>query len=105
MEGNDWYSRTGYTDYRNHYRGDDRPLDQSVFRGAYRMDNDSDHHNETTYNSFGRNRNRDEQQGGDYIYNRTGGMRHEDINRNERERVHSNLNHFDQGSRFGRDRD
>ncbi|WP_162426173.1 hypothetical protein [Pontibacter pudoricolor] len=51
MEGNDWYN-TGYTDYRNHYRGDERPIDQDVFRGSYRFDNDSPHHNETTYNGF-----------------------------------------------------
>lgn len=50
MEGNDWYNSTGYTDYRNHFRGDDRPIDQSVFRGAYRLDTDSPHHNQTTYN-------------------------------------------------------
>lgn len=58
MEGNDWYNRTGYTDYRNHYRGDDRHLDQRVFgekdpedayRGAYRLDNTSNHHNISTY--------------------------------------------------------
>ena len=58
MEGNDWYNRTGYTDYRNHFRGDDRPLDQRVFgakdpedayRGAYRFDNTSNHHNVSTY--------------------------------------------------------
>lgn len=49
MEGNDWYNRTGYTDYRNHFRGDDRPIDQSVFRGAYRFDTESPHHNESTY--------------------------------------------------------
>ncbi|MBC5773201.1 hypothetical protein H8S95_03925 [Pontibacter sp. KCTC 32443] len=54
MEGNDWYNRTGYTDYRNHFRGDDRPIDQSVFRGSYRFDNDSPHHNETTYNRYER---------------------------------------------------
>jgi len=50
MEGNDWYNPTGYTDYRNHFRGDERPLDQSVFRGAYRLDTEGPHHNETTYN-------------------------------------------------------
>lgn len=53
MEGNDWYN-TGYTDYRNNYRGDDRPIDQSVFRGAYRLDNDSPYHDETTYDGFDR---------------------------------------------------
>jgi hypothetical protein len=58
MEGNDWYNRTGYTDYRNHFRGDERHLDQRVFgakdpedayRGAYRFDNTSNHHNVSTY--------------------------------------------------------
>ncbi len=106
MEGNDWYSRTGYTDYRNHYRGDDQPLDPSVFRGAYRLDTDSNHHNQTTYSGFDRSRRPDEQQGGDYIYNRTGGMRHEDVSRSELDRVHSNLDqNYDQDNRFRRDRD
>src|SRR5687768_14713758 len=59
MEGNDWYN-TGYTDYRNHYRGDERPIDQSVFRGSYRLDNDGPYHNETTYNGFNRREQRHE---------------------------------------------
>lgn len=54
MEGNDWYNPTGYTDYRNHYRGDERPIDQDVFRGAYRFDNESRNRNETTYDGFDR---------------------------------------------------
>ncbi|MBB6610045.1 hypothetical protein H7F15_03260 [Pontibacter sp. Tf4] len=53
MEGNDWYNK-GYTDYRNHFRGDQRPVDEDVYRGAYRFDNTSPQHNETTYNGFDR---------------------------------------------------
>lgn len=70
MEGNDWYNRTGYTDYRNHFRGDDRPLDQSVFRGDYRFNTESPHHNETAYN---RNVNRNERREEPRNYDRTSG--------------------------------
>ncbi|MEJ8755488.1 hypothetical protein WG947_00650 [Pontibacter sp. H259] len=67
MEGNDWYNPTGYTDYRNHFRGDERPIDQDVFRGSYRLDNDSPHHHETTYN---RNERRYQQREEPRNYNR-----------------------------------
>ncbi|MFD2245192.1 hypothetical protein [Pontibacter ruber] len=79
MEGNDWYNRTGYTDYRNHYRGDDRHLNQNVFgakdeedayRGAYRFDNTSDHHNVSTYdwNVGGMHRTKDRNQAANVPY-------------------------------------
>ncbi|WP_242919565.1 hypothetical protein [Pontibacter liquoris] len=62
MEGNDWYNRTGYTDYRNHLGGDDRPIDQDRFRGSYRFDNESPDRNETTYNGFDRSEHRQQPQ-------------------------------------------
>ncbi|WP_299821403.1 hypothetical protein [uncultured Pontibacter sp.] len=49
MEGMDWYNRTGYTDYRNHYRGDERPMDEDEYRGAYRLDTSSKHSNQSTW--------------------------------------------------------
>ncbi|NDK55481.1 hypothetical protein [Pontibacter fetidus] len=90
MEGNDWYNSTGYTDYRNHFRGDDRPIDQSVFRGAYRLDTESPHHNVTTYNRE-LQRNFD-QPSGNYSSGRSG-------NYNENQNMSRNTSRYDDRNR------
>lgn len=59
MEGTDWYNRTGYTDYRNHYQGDDRPIDEDQYRGAYRLDTTSDHRHVSTWDGYGSTRKQD----------------------------------------------
>ena len=109
MEGIDWYNRTGYTDYRNHYRGDDRPLDEDVYRGAYRLDTSSDHRNVSTWdwkrnqdrargqNDYNRNYNRDYNRNYNRDYN-TGNRRAGDLaNRRDYERDWSGYYHNDRG--------
>ncbi|RAU81919.1 hypothetical protein [Pontibacter arcticus] len=89
MEGNNWYNRTGYTDYRNRADGDERPLDQSVFRGSYRLDNDSQHHNQSTYN---RNNQRPDQ----FNDQHRGNQRHDqDYERDWSSRYHNSRGGFD----------
>lgn len=108
MEGTDWYNRTGYTDYRNHYRGDDRPLDEDVYRGAYRFDTDSDHRNASTWdwkNQKGRrdrsDYNRDYNRNYNRDYNRdynSGNRRAGELaNRRDYERDWSGYYHNDRG--------
>ncbi|HEY4650496.1 MAG TPA: hypothetical protein VIG72_03735 [Pontibacter sp.] len=53
MEGNHWYDK-GYTGYRNHFGGDDQPINPDVYRGAYRLDTESRDRSITTYNGFDR---------------------------------------------------
>jgi len=114
----DWYNRTGYTDYRNHYRGDDRPVDPDQYRGAYRLDTDSDHRNESTWNwsnrsqrdntDYNRNYNRDYNQDYNQDYNRNynqGNRRAGQLaNRRDYERDWSGYYHNDRGG-FDRDDD
>ena len=50
MEGNNWNREQSYN--RNYNRGSESPMDPSMYRGAYRLDTESRHHNETTYDGF-----------------------------------------------------
>jgi hypothetical protein len=66
MERNDWNNRNrnwSEDNRRDHFRKEDnRPVNEDSYRGAYRFDNTSDHHNVSTWNGYGsteghRNRN------------------------------------------------
>ncbi|WP_242928337.1 hypothetical protein [Pontibacter vulgaris] len=106
MEGIDWYSKTGYTDYRNHYRGDDQPLDPSVYRGAYRLDTYSPERDRTTYYGFERDRHQEERHGRNYALNRSGNMHYENMKWDERDRGDYNRrSDYESENRFARNRD
>lgn len=54
MERNEWNNRNRHTENRNRsYHDQDRRVDEDMYRGAYRLDNTSDHHNETTWDGYG----------------------------------------------------
>lgn len=82
--------RRHHDDFRDHGSNHYRRVDEDIYRGAYRLDNESDHSDETTYDGFDLNdsmarhhepdNRRDEQrreyrgeqnQGGDYVYRRS----------------------------------
>ena len=73
MERYNWQDRSGYSDDRSGYRDQEQQrLDESAYRGAYRLDTDSRHRNQTTYNGFDRH-DQDPHQGtgqhgGNYVY-------------------------------------
>lgn len=66
MEGNFWYFR-GHSDEHNRYGKHHREVDEDMYRGAYRFDNESRDRNETTYDGFD---NRDRRYSDDRSYNR-----------------------------------
>ncbi|MDX5417906.1 MAG: hypothetical protein LPK09_01730 [Hymenobacteraceae bacterium] len=77
MERYDWQDRP--------QQRDDRRInwekDESHYRGAYRLDTDSRHHNETTYDGFdmeSQGRRGNAQQGGDYVYRRSRNLQDND---------------------------
>ena len=85
MERYNWQDRRGYPDDRSGYRDQEhRQLDESAYRGAYRLDTESRHRDETTYNGFNRNeQNQDhyhdiEQHGGGYVYRRSRNLQDND---------------------------
>lgn len=108
MERDRRYNRQGYyTHDQDRQTNHLKRVDEDVYRGAYRFDNESDHHNETTYDGFDLNdsmahHNNDQDyrnernQGGDYVYRRSRDRQDNDIRatgryrddyyRNERER-------------------
>lgn len=75
MERHNWQDHPDYKDDRRNYREPQPPLDESAYRGAYRLDTHSRHHNETTYNGFDMDT---RQQGGDYVYRRTRNLQDND---------------------------
>lgn len=92
-----WQSE-GYSARGNNHL---RRVDEDMYRGAYRFDNESDHHNETTYDGFDlndswsgerhRGNNRGENnQGGDYVYRRS--LNNQDNDRRYQEDYRRNNN-------------
>mgnify|MGYP005754558331 FL=1 len=98
MEGKDWYSRTGDRDHDNRFRGENRPVDEDMYRGAYRFDISSDHRNVSTWdwdrnqghgrgrNDYNQNYNRDYNRNYNQDYNRdySHGRHHTDRHGHER---------------------
>jgi hypothetical protein len=77
MERYNWHDRPGYGNDRRNYREQQQPrLDESAYRGAYRLDTDSSHHNETTYDGF--DTDSGPQHGGDFVYRRSRNLQDND---------------------------
>ncbi|WP_439883195.1 hypothetical protein ACSX1A_08480 [Pontibacter sp. MBLB2868] len=54
MERNKWHNRSNHPEERNRanrYQG--THIDENMYRGAYRFDNTSDHHNVSTWDGYG----------------------------------------------------
>lgn len=106
---NEYRDRYRERDTRGGYRNNSQPVDKDSYRGAYRFDNSSNHHNVSTWdwhpeaerrrreNDYNRNYNRDYNQNYNRDYNRAGqgnhGYDHDNYNRDSRYR--------DQDSRYG----
>lgn len=101
MERNNWNNRQGYTNDRNRSREKERRVDEDVYRGAYRLDNTSDHRNETTWDGFDRRDDRN-RRGMDYNqdYNRN---YNSDYNRNYNSDQRPYRSESEKGSDFSRD--
>ncbi|MFD1188655.1 hypothetical protein [Pontibacter rugosus] len=119
MERNNRNSRDDYRNDRNRIpeREERRSTDPDQYRGAYRLDTNSDHRNETTWNGFGssdRNNNRGEEAYRDnntYRTHHDRGYDHDNYSMNSRWRNSGNSNagnsYNDQSSRYsgGNNRD
>ncbi|WP_018478217.1 hypothetical protein [Pontibacter roseus] len=79
MERHNWQYREGYRDSRRgDFRDDRNRPDESSYRGAYRLDTDSRHRNETTFDGFDMNDRGTRQQGGDYVLRRSRNLQDND---------------------------
>lgn len=100
MERNNWNNRDNDRNERNRIpdRNERRSRDEDSYRGAYRLDNSSDHRNETTWNGYGstarsQNQNRGEEQFRDnntYRTHHDRGYDADNYNMNSRYRDQSN---------------
>lgn len=82
MERNDWNNRNNRNNpsIERSYPDQDRQVDEDMYRGAYRFDNSSDHHNQTTWDGYGstdRNRNREQDYNRDYNRSYNSSQRHD----------------------------
>ncbi|MBD1395915.1 hypothetical protein H9Q13_01955 [Pontibacter sp. JH31] len=101
MERNNWRDRP--------QQRDDRSInwdrDESHYRGAYRLDTDSGHRHETTYDGFNRGNqghHGQAQQGGDYVYRRSRNLQDND-NYTDHQFRHSYDDNRGRGNFEGRD--
>lgn len=102
MERYNRQDRTDYRDNRRDDRYDDRRSDDTHFRGAYRLDNESSSRNRSTYNmnntgSYRQNK----EQGGDYVYRRSRNLQDND-GYTEQQYRHSYPSNPDRNSYEGR---
>jgi hypothetical protein len=101
MERYDWQERP----YQRDDRSRNREADESSYRGAYRLDTDSRHHNQSTYGGFDRGERDTQQHGGGYVYRRSRNLQDNDNYTRQQhrkspdERRAYGRDHF--GSRYG----
>ncbi|MHC2990796.1 hypothetical protein OB13_04075 [Pontibacter sp. HJ8] len=78
MEPYNWHDQPGFWNDRPDYREREQQprLDESAYRGAYRLDTDSRHHNVTTYDGFLTDSG--PQHGGDFVYRRSRNLQDND---------------------------
>ncbi len=86
MERNTWNNEPDYPNERNrreHLQNSPSRKDNDSYRGAYRLDNSSDHRNQSTWNGFENRDNRDNRRHTDY---------NQDFNRNYNNDYNRNYN-------------